>query len=144
MMLAALEAHEAGRVPTALCALAAEIRPRFQGGGLADRMLDAMSDLGREAGLPHLIAPVRPSLKHRYPISPIERYATWTRENGEPVDPWIWVHVRRGGRIAKPVPHSMRITGTVAAWELPGAERVDRPLARVTDDKRRRGRSSPV
>ena len=68
-------------------------------------------------GSAHLIAPVRPSFKDRYPITPIERYVTWTRENGEPFDPWIRVHVRRGAKIAKPIPHSMRITGTVAEWE---------------------------
>jgi GNAT superfamily N-acetyltransferase len=117
MIVAAFEARAAGRPPTALCALAAEVRPRFQGGGLADRMLDAMSEMGRQAGLGHLIAPVRPSLKHRYPITPIEQYLKWTRENGEPFDPWIRVHVRRGGTIAKPVPRSMSIAGTVAEWE---------------------------
>jgi GNAT superfamily N-acetyltransferase len=79
MMVAAFEARAAGRRPTALCALAAEVRPRFQGGGLADRILDVMSDVGRDAGLGHLIAPVRPSFKDRYPITPIERYLEWTR-----------------------------------------------------------------
>jgi GNAT superfamily N-acetyltransferase len=117
MMVGAFELHAAGRRPTAVGALAEEIRPRFQGGGLADRMLDAMADIGREAGLRHLIAPVRPSLKHRYPITPIERYVTWTRENGEPFDPRIRIHVRRGGRIVKPIPSSMHIAGTVAEWE---------------------------
>jgi hypothetical protein len=106
-----------GRTPTALCALAAEIRPRFQGGGLATRMLDVMSDLARGAAFRHLIAPVRPSLKDRYPLIPIEQYVSWTRENGEPFDPWIRIHTRRGGKIVKPIPHSMRITGTVAEWE---------------------------
>jgi len=76
-----------------------------------------MSDAARDASLQHLIAPVRPSLKHRYPITPIEQYVTWARENGEPFDPWIRVHVRRGGTIAKPVPRSMSIVGTVADWE---------------------------
>jgi hypothetical protein len=85
MLVSAFQAHEDGLAPTALGALAAEIRPRFQGRGLANRMLDVMADLGRNAGLPHLIAPVRPSLKDRYPITPIERYVTWTRENGEPL-----------------------------------------------------------
>jgi hypothetical protein len=80
-------------------------------------MLDLMAELAREARLPHLIAPVRPSLKDRYPIAPIEQYVSWTRENGEPFDPWIRIHTRRGGRIVKPIPHSMRITGTVAEWE---------------------------
>jgi GNAT superfamily N-acetyltransferase len=117
MMVAAFEARAAGRRPTALCALAAEVRPRFQGGGLADRILDVMSDVGRDAGLGHLIAPVRPSFKDRYPITPIEHYLEWTRPNGEPFDPWVRIHVRRGGKIAKPIPHSMLITGTVAEWE---------------------------
>ncbi len=117
MLAAAFEAREAGRSPTALCALAAEIRPRFQGGGLAKRMLDVMAELGRDASLNHLIAPVRPSFKDRYPITPIEQYLSWTRENGEPFDPWIRIHTRRGGQIVKPAPRSMRITGTVADWE---------------------------
>jgi hypothetical protein len=110
-------AFETDRAPTALCALAAEVRPRHQGGGLANTMLDVMAGIAADAGLTHLIAPVRPSLKDRYPLIPIERYVTWTREDGEPFDPWLRIHTRRGGRIAAPIPQSMRITGTVAEWE---------------------------
>ena len=117
MIAGAFEARDAGRRLTALGALAAEIKPQFQGRGLADRVLDAMADLARDAGLMHLIAPVRPSFKDRYPIIPIERYVTWNRDDGEPFDPWIRVHVRRGAKIAKPIPHSMRIIGAVAEWE---------------------------
>jgi hypothetical protein len=36
-------------------------------------MLEAMAGLARDAGLTHLIAPVRPTLKDRYPTLPIER-----------------------------------------------------------------------
>src|ERR1700751_4714400 len=115
MAIAAFEAHDAGRKPTALCAMAAEIRPRFQGGGLANRMLEAMAELAQEGGFEHLIAPARPSLKSRYPITPIERYVEWTQENGEPFDPWIRIHVRRGATIAKPIPPSMNIIGQIAA-----------------------------
>ena len=114
-MLAA--AFEVQRPPSALCALAAEVRPRHQGGGLANTMLDVMTGIATDAGFEHLIAPVRPSLKARYPLISIERYVTWTRDDGEPFDPWIRIHTRRGGRIVKPIPHSMRITGTVAEWE---------------------------
>jgi GNAT superfamily N-acetyltransferase len=117
MLGSAFQTREVGRPATALCALAAEVRPRFQGGGLADRMLEVMADLARAAGLTHLVAPVRPSLKDRYPLTPIDRYVTWTRENGEPFDPWIRIHTRRGGQIVKPIPRSMRITGTVAEWQ---------------------------
>jgi hypothetical protein len=117
MVTTAFGALDAGAGATALCALAAEIRPRFQGLGLADRVLDVMSDLARDAEFSSLIAPVRPSWKDRYPLTPIERYVEWTREDGQPFDPWIRVHTRRGGIITKPVARSMLIDGTVAEWE---------------------------
>ena len=113
----AFDTHASGGMTNALCALAAEVRPRFQGRGLASRILDAMADVARNSGLAHLIAPVRPSFKDRYPITPIECYVTWRNDAGEAFDPWIRVHLRRGGRIVKPVPRSLRITGTVAEWE---------------------------
>jgi hypothetical protein len=50
-------------------------------------------------------------------LTPIERYAAWTRDDGLPFDPWIRLHVRLGAEILKPVPHSLHITGTVAEWE---------------------------
>jgi GNAT superfamily N-acetyltransferase len=117
MTVRAFEAAAAGRKPDALCAMAAEVNPRFQGSGLANRVLEAMSQVAREAGLDSLIAPVRPSFKDRYPITPIERYVAWTREDGEPFDPWIRIHTRRGGRIVKPIPRSLLITGSVGEWE---------------------------
>ena len=117
MLVAALDAEKSGRPPSAACAMAAEIRPQHQGRGLAARILDVMAELTREAGLAHLLAPVRPSLKERYPITPIERYVQWTRGDGQPFDPWIRTHTRRGGRIVKPLPNSMRISGTVTEWE---------------------------
>jgi GNAT superfamily N-acetyltransferase len=106
-----------GRRPTAVSALAAEIPPRHQGRGLAAVMLRAMAGLARDAGLRHLVAPVRPTHKDRYPTIPIERYVRWTREDGMPFDPWIRVHTRMGARIGPAVPRSLRIAGTVAEWE---------------------------
>ena len=113
----AFESRDEDRPPNALCALAAEIRPQFQGAGLAHRVLDAMAEIASEQGARHLIAPVRPNWKARYPLIPIGQYATWTRQDGEPFDPWMRVHTRRGGVIVKPAPKSMRISGTVAEWE---------------------------
>jgi hypothetical protein len=117
LTVAAFASRDAGERPNALCAMAAEIRPQFQGRGLAARMLDAMAGLAQQAELERLIAPVRPSWKDRYPLTPIERYVRWTRGDGQPLDPWIRVHTRRGGVIARPIPQSLRITGTVAEWE---------------------------
>jgi hypothetical protein len=80
-------------------------------------MLREVAELARHAGLSDLVAPVRPSVKDRYPLTPIEQHVSWTHENGEPFGPWIRVHTRCGGQIVKPVPRSLRITGSVAEWE---------------------------
>ena len=103
--------------PTAVSALAAEIPPRHQGRQLSRVLLQAMAGLARDAGLTHLIAPVRPSLKERYPTIPIDRYARWTRQDGSPFDPWIRVHTRLSARIGPAIPRSLHITGTVEQWE---------------------------
>lgn len=86
-LAAAFELHAAGGQPTAVSALAAKIPPRHQGRRLSGVLLKAMADLARDAGLDHLIAPVRPSRKDRYPTIPIDGYAHWTRPDGEPFDP---------------------------------------------------------
>jgi ribosomal protein S18 acetylase RimI-like enzyme len=50
MIDGAFEAREARRRPTAAGVLAAEIKPQFQGRRLADRVLDGMADVARDAG----------------------------------------------------------------------------------------------
>jgi hypothetical protein len=100
-----------------LCAMVIQIPRSRQGGGLSAAALNAMADIGRAHGLTSLIAPVRPSWKERYPLTPIERYAEWRREDGLLFDPWLRVHERAGASILRPEPESLRITGTVAEWE---------------------------
>jgi len=114
---AAFELRAAGGPPTAASALAAKIPPRHQGKRLSGVVLTAMAGLTREAGLGHLIAPVRPSHKDRYPTIPIERYARWTQPDGQPFDPWMRVHTRMGARIGPAIPRSLHITGSVGQWE---------------------------
>jgi GNAT superfamily N-acetyltransferase len=102
---------------TALCAMAAEIRPAYQGSGLAVEMLRLMRGVAERNGLGAVLAAVRPSWKERYPLAPIDEYARWTREDGLPFDPWIRVHVRLGAELSRPEPSSLKISGTVAEWE---------------------------
>jgi GNAT superfamily N-acetyltransferase len=106
-----------GRVPTTLSALAAIVAPSYQGQGLSATILRAMRSTAAAHGLTALIAPVRPTLKHRYPLTPIECYARWTRPDGSPFDPWLRVHWRLGAEFLQIAPQSMVVTGTVAAWE---------------------------
>jgi hypothetical protein len=109
--------REAGGMPNALSALAIEIPPAHQRRGLSEPMLAGMRDIAARHGLADLIAPLRPTWKERYPLTPIDRYAAWTREDGLPFDPWIRLHVRLGGELLASEPRSLRITGSVADWE---------------------------
>jgi len=59
--------------PTVLCAMQILVAPEYRGRDLSCRMIERMSEIGRDHGLGTLIAPVRPTLKHRYPLTPIER-----------------------------------------------------------------------
>ncbi len=100
-----------------LCALVIMVPPAAQRQGASRRALEGMLEIARRHSFTALIAPVRPSLKERYPLTPIERYAEWRRDDGLLFDPWLRTHERLGAEILKSEPQSLRITGTVAEWE---------------------------
>jgi hypothetical protein len=106
-----------GEPVNTLCALAAETPRDGRRRGLARELLGAMRGIAARQGLKHLVAPVRPSAKDSYPLTPIERYIRWRRPDGQLLDPWMRVHERLGARVSTPLPHSMLITGTVAEWQ---------------------------
>lgn len=103
--------------PSALSALAAEVDPDYQGSGLSRLLIKAMGAAARHRGLAPLLAPVRPSWKDRYPLTPIERHAEWRRHDGLAFDPWLRTHQRLGGTILRSEPRSLEISAPVAYWE---------------------------
>jgi GNAT superfamily N-acetyltransferase len=105
-----------GTEPTMVSALEIMVRPDLRGTGLSAVMLGAMRDNAAELGFTDLVAPVRPSGKHAQSETPIDSYAYATRPDGLPVDPWLRVHVRAGGRIVNVAHYSMTFTGTVEEW----------------------------
>jgi hypothetical protein len=80
-------------------------------------MIQRMAEIGRSHGLDTLIAPVRPNLKHSYPLTPIERYIEWLRPDGMLLDPGSAPRAPSAPRSQRVAPESMRIPGTVAQWE---------------------------
>jgi len=100
-----------------LCALMAVVDTRHQGRRLSSLIVGGMVDAASRAGFDCLIAPVRPTWKERYPLTPIERYMRWTREDGLPFDPWIRLHHRLGAELLGAAPASMDIQGGVTEWE---------------------------
>jgi GNAT superfamily N-acetyltransferase len=111
----ALRARDAA--PTTLCAISITVARGYLGQGLSQQCLAAMKQIAVRQGYNALIAPVRPTLKARYPLTPMERYIRWTREDGAPFDPWLRTHWRAGARIVKVARRSMVTPGTVAQWE---------------------------
>ena len=110
----AVSEHDSERSPDTLCAMATEVVSEHRGHGLSAQVLMALREQAKERGLRRMIAPARPILKHRYPLTPIERYARWTREDGSPFDPWIRTHWRLGARILATTPEAMKIVAPVA------------------------------
>ncbi|MFT5680171.1 MAG: hypothetical protein ACI8RZ_001077 [Myxococcota bacterium] len=108
--------RDAGRTPTTLCGLAVTIARDRQGEGLSRVMLKWMHAVARQHGMERLIVPVRPSHKPRHPNTPMAEYATWTRDDGLPRDPWIRTHTRIGGRIVGPCDRAMCMIGTTQEW----------------------------
>jgi hypothetical protein len=106
-----------GATATAASALMIVVSPERLGHGLSGQAIMAMAEVVGRHGHGELVAPVRPTDKHRYPLIPIERYIRWRREDRLPFDPWIRVHERVGGEIVSPAAAAMRVTGTVAEWE---------------------------
>ncbi len=109
--------HDRGDVPDTLVVMAAQVHPERRGLGTAGILLTGMNDLAAARGLARVVVPLRPTLKARYPLTPIDRFARWTRPDGSPLDPWLRTHHRLGARVVATTPRSQTMTGTVAEWE---------------------------
>jgi GNAT superfamily N-acetyltransferase len=116
-LVSAVTGYEKADRADTLCIMAAAVRSDRQGGGLAGKTLTALRERATAAGLRRVIAPVRPALKSRYPLTSMEAFAHWSRSDGLHIDPWIRTHQRLGATVLAPAPRSMIITGTVAEWE---------------------------
>lgn len=113
----AVRNHKEGKTPNFHCAIQIVLRREYQGQGLSQPMVQAVRSVTEAKGLPALIIPLRPSEKHRYPLTSLDDYITWKTDEGEPFDPWLRVHIRAGARIIKVCHESKTIGGSRADWE---------------------------
>jgi hypothetical protein len=111
-----VEAFDSGMTANTLSAIGIQIDPAQRSRGLSTIALKAMKDIAARHGFRALIAPVRPTLKHLYLLTSIDRYVKWTNDKGELFDPWLRVHARLGATLIRPCHQSMHISGTVAEW----------------------------
>lgn len=116
-LVRSVEGHEVDRQATTLSFMAAAVAATHDKRGLATAALTELTRRACEDGLEHVIAPLRPTWKHRYPTFAMAEYATWVRDDGLSIDPWIRTHQRMGARVLGPASRSMVVEGTVADWE---------------------------
>ncbi len=110
------QCFEEGGTPTTLCAVQVMIASAAQGRGFSRMLLQRMTELAARHGFDALIAPVRPTLKHRYPLTPIERFIEWRRDDGDLLDPWLRTHERLGATILGVAAESMVIEAARSTW----------------------------
>jgi hypothetical protein len=107
----------AGKTATIMSALYIEVAGSHRGQHLSSEMIAVMRQIALSQGFRYLIAPVRPSLKSRYPLIPIEQYSQWQNLDGLPFDPWLRVHVQADGKILHPCPGAMVVKGPRQRWK---------------------------
>lgn len=113
----AVEDHEATRAVNTLVVCAAVVLPGRPRTGLAGELLAAIRDHPAAAELDHVLVPIRPTLKSSYPLTDIDTYTSWTRSDGQPLDPWLRTHLRIGGTVLATAPLSQTLRAPVARWE---------------------------
>lgn len=116
-LVRSVESYEQGHPADCLSVMAAAVRADRRGRGLAGQVLVELRRRAAATGLSRVIAPVRPTLKARYPLTPMADFVRWSRADGLHIDPWIRTHQRLGATILCVAGRSMVVDGTVAEWE---------------------------
>ncbi len=110
--------RENNLIPNTLAGLQIAVNKKYQGRGVSTLVLKEMLKIARENSFEQVIIPIRPSLKSKYPLIPIDNYLDWQREkDGQPFDPWLRVHLRAGGEVIKVCHKAMYIPGAIKEWE---------------------------
>jgi len=109
--------HERGIQPNSMLGLQVVVSKTFRGRNLSVAATREMIEHAKKRNCDYVLLPVRPSGKHAYPLISMEQYISWENSSGLPLDGWLRVHKRLGGKIIRICHRSMTIPGTIAKWE---------------------------
>lgn len=113
----AFEDKENDLKPNTLSALQIAINPEYRGQGISELLVSTMKGIALENEFKQFVLPVRPNMKHKYPLIDIDEYIQWKNADGLPYDAWIRVHARNGAQVLRSCRKSMFVSGTIAEWE---------------------------
>ncbi|OHD16852.1 MAG: hypothetical protein A2086_13255 [Spirochaetes bacterium GWD1_27_9] len=108
--------HEKDLIPNYLGGLQIGISKKYQNKGYSTIIIKEVKKKFVENKLNGLIIPIRPTLKHLYPLISMKDYMYW-KENDKIFDPWIRIHLNCGAKIIKICKKSMLYTATIREWE---------------------------
>lgn len=100
-----------------LVPIGALVDSSVQGQGVSSLVLQEMKRFARQQGLSHLVVPVRPTFKAKYPLQTIESYTTWRREDGFLFDPWLRVHEKLNAKVISISDQTLSVVGTIEQWQ---------------------------
>jgi hypothetical protein len=107
-----------GRKPNILAVVSLSIIPEYQGKRLSCPLLEHCQKIAQTHQFRSLILAARPSLKHLYPLIPMERYITWKNDQGLLFDPWLRFNVKQGASLLGVCAESTTIVDTIDTWEI--------------------------
>lgn len=102
--------------PNTLVALQVLINPAFQGSGLSYHCVEELLSFGKMKKYLRLVIPLRPSMKHNYPLISTADYMDWKNDDHWPYDPWLRVHAKFGAKLVKKC-RGISVAGTKKEWE---------------------------
>lgn len=118
-----------------LSLLSATVSTEERANGLAKWMIESAKDLAKSLGFKQVVAPARPSLKHRYPEITMQDYLlmsgikfnslddelSYLGKDGTkskiPVDPWLALHLDLGAKILNICENSIEVVSSIGWWE---------------------------
>ena len=112
----AMESDDQKQPCQLISALSVTVDQNYRGKNIPQQLILALKEYAEQQGYLGVVVPVRPTLKHLYPLQKFEDYITWVNDQLEPFDPWIRTHWRLGAKIIKIAPKSMTIVHSVAGW----------------------------
>lgn len=112
----AIRAAAAATPPNCLCLLAANVHPDARGLGFSRVLIERAKQAARDLGFTTVIAPVRPTLKHRFAELSMADYVAKRSDDGKAYDPWLRIHEESGGQVTNVCGNSVRIEATLPLW----------------------------
>lgn len=103
--------------PNLLAAVFVGVREEYKNHGLSRTILLSFRPTAAKHGFENLVIPVRPNEKPLYPLTSMDDYINWKNENYLPMDAWLRIQIRAGGKVIKVCHASKTVQGTRLEWE---------------------------